>query len=47
MLSYLLDGIHEDLNKIRTKPILDALESDGTNIEATANKSWDNYLKRN
>jgi len=46
-LSFLLDGLHEDLNKIINKPILSQIESDGTNEEFAAKKSWENHCKRN
>ncbi|KRX05578.1 hypothetical protein PPERSA_12756 [Pseudocohnilembus persalinus] len=47
LLSYLLDGIHEDLNRVKQKPYIEAIESDGTQVEEIAEKSWENYLKRN
>ena len=28
-MSYILDGLHEDLNRIHKKPYTEALESDG------------------
>lgn len=47
MLSYLLDGIHEDLNRVKKKPTVTSLESDGKNDLEVGIKSWENYLKRN
>ena len=32
----MLDGIHEDLNKILSKPTIESLESDGTNVQEIA-----------
>ncbi|EGR28359.1 ubiquitin carboxyl-terminal hydrolase family protein, putative [Ichthyophthirius multifiliis] len=47
LLSYLIDGLHEDLNKIKQKPFVQQIESDGKNDEETSNQAWQNYLKRN
>jgi ubiquitin carboxyl-terminal hydrolase 4/11/15 len=30
LLSVLLDGLHEDLNRVRNKPLVPMLESDGS-----------------
>lgn len=47
MLSYLLDGLHEDLNRVTTKPTVESIEVEHeTDIEASG-KFWSNYLKRN
>jgi len=46
-LSYLLDGIHEDLNKITKKPYIETQESEGGDDELLAKQSWENHLKRN
>ncbi|EAR95433.2 ubiquitin carboxyl-terminal hydrolase (macronuclear) [Tetrahymena thermophila SB210] len=47
LLSYLLDGIHEDLNRVKKKPLVNQIESDGQNDLEVALKSWENYQKRN
>jgi ubiquitin carboxyl-terminal hydrolase 8 len=46
LLAFLLDGIHEDLNRIKTKPYIEDKDCDGTNDEADAVLAWQNYLKR-
>merc|ERR1719245_1186179 len=47
-LTFLLDGLHEDLNRIKDKPATTNPESDGTipDIEI-ATKSWEVFKKRN
>ena len=47
LLSFLLDGIHEDLNRIKKKPYIEDRDCDGTNDEQDAIEAWGNYLKRN
>lgn len=47
LLSVLLDGLHEDLNRVRQKPLVPVLESDGTDDTRAARESWKNHLKRN
>jgi len=47
-LLYLLDGLHEDLNRIKEKPYVADLEfPPGTPEMVMAKESWKNYLKRN
>jgi ubiquitin carboxyl-terminal hydrolase 4/11/15 len=48
LLNYVLDGLHEDLNRVVDKPFTEALEfgSDQSNEEA-AQSSWSQHLKRN
>merc|ERR1712154_96648 len=46
-LAFLLDGLHEDLNLIRSKPYTDKIESNGRSDEIVADLSWKIYLKRN
>jgi len=45
----LLDGLHEDLNRVkdRDKLPVPTLESDGTDDAKIAKESWLNHLKRN
>lgn len=47
MLSYLLDGLHEDLNRVINKPTVDQKESDGRPDSVVSLESWENHLKRN
>ena len=46
LLSFLLDGIHEDLNRIKKKPYIEDRDCDGTNDEQDAIVAWKNYLRR-
>ncbi|VDP12228.1 unnamed protein product [Soboliphyme baturini] len=46
-LTFLLDGLHEDLNRIVTKGTTETIESDGLPDEVIAEKSWRNHLARN
>lgn len=39
-LSFLLDGIHEDLNRILKKPQTNSVESNGRSDEDVASESW-------
>ena len=47
LLSFLLDGIHEDLNRVKQRPYIVDRDCDGTNDENDAIEAWKNYLKRN
>ena len=47
MLSVLLDGLHEDLNRVKNKPLVPVLESDGFDDVKVSRESWLNHLKRN
>ena len=46
-MSYLLDGLHEDLNRIRHKPSTSAVETAGLADSAAAEKAWQVHKKRN
>jgi len=46
LLSFLLDGIHEDLNRIKKKPYIEDPDYDGTKDEQDAIEAWKNYLRR-
>lgn len=46
-LSFLLDGLHEDLNRVHLKPYVELKDSDGRPDEEVAHEAWDNHLKRN
>jgi len=47
LLGFLLDGIHEDLNRVKKKPYVEDKDCDGTNDEQDAIEAWKNYLRRN
>ncbi|XP_041349901.1 ubiquitin carboxyl-terminal hydrolase 15-like isoform X2 [Gigantopelta aegis] len=47
LMAFLLDGLHEDLNRIRTKPYLELKDADGRPDEIVAKEAWDNYRQRN
>ena len=47
LLSYLLDGLHEDLNRIKKKPAVETIESNNRDDEIVSKLSWENHLKRN
>lgn len=46
-MSYLLDGIHEDLNRIKKKPPVDAIDYSGGNDSKYSLDFFKNYKKRN
>lgn len=46
-MSYLLDGLHEDLNRVKDKPSVETIESNDRPDEIVAKESWLNHLKRN
>lgn len=43
----MLDGLHEDLNRIVKKPYVETQDYDGRPDDIIARESWDNFLKRN
>jgi hypothetical protein len=47
LLSFLLDGLHEDLNRVRQKPATSAVESDGRPDEEVARDAWRVHQMRN
>lgn len=47
LLSFLLDGLHEDLNRVKCKPYSEAKDSDGRPDEEVADEYWGNHLARN
>ena len=47
LLSFLLDGLHEDLNRVIKKPATQGVESAGRDDEAVAKEAWDVYKLRN
>ena len=48
LLTHLLDGIHEDCNRVLKKPITEQVEADETASEIeTAAEAWRRHLMRN
>lgn len=47
LLVFLLDGLHEDLNRVRQKPYIEFQDDQGRSEEVVAEEHWNNYLKRN
>ncbi|VEU39287.1 unnamed protein product [Pseudo-nitzschia multistriata] len=47
LLAFLLDGIHEDLNRVKERPYVEDRDCDGSNDEEDAVENWKNYLRRN
>ena len=49
-MSFLLDGLHEDLNRVKEKPVTSPVECDGhskADDAMMADKAWEVYRKRN
>ncbi|GBN97797.1 Ubiquitin carboxyl-terminal hydrolase 15 [Araneus ventricosus] len=47
LMAFLLDGLHEDLNRVKKKPYIEQQDADGRPDELVAKEAWENYLKRN
>lgn len=47
LITFLLDGLNEDLNRIIEKPYIEGIEGDGMENFDVAKKSWLNYQSRN
>ncbi|XP_064618756.1 ubiquitin carboxyl-terminal hydrolase 32-like [Lineus longissimus] len=47
LLAFLLDGLHEDLNRVHNKPYVELKDSDGRPDEEVAKEAWENHLLRN
>jgi ubiquitin carboxyl-terminal hydrolase 6/32 len=47
LMAFLLDGLHEDLNRVKAKPYVVAKDSNGRPDEEVANEAWSNHLLRN
>lgn len=43
----MLDGLHEDLNRVKLKPYVEAKDGDGQPDEDVADEYWQNHLARN
>ena len=47
LLTFLLDGLHEDLNRVKKKPYIEIKDSCGRPDEEVAAEAWEIYKKRN
>ncbi|KAL6577013.1 ubiquitin-specific protease [Orobanche minor] len=47
LLAFLLDGLHEDLNRVRHKPYIKSRDADGRPDEEVADEYWANHTARN
>ncbi|KAH8108335.1 UCH-domain-containing protein [Phellopilus nigrolimitatus] len=50
LVTFLLDGLHEDLNRVLKKPYVEKLDWEGggdKELAMLAKESWDGYMKRN
>jgi ubiquitin C-terminal hydrolase len=47
LLAFLLDGLHEDLNRVgHPKPYIEAKDTDGKSDVEAASEAWDRYRMR-
>uniref|UniRef100_A0A915JJJ5 ubiquitinyl hydrolase 1 n=1 Tax=Romanomermis culicivorax TaxID=13658 RepID=A0A915JJJ5_ROMCU len=46
-ISFLLDGLHEDLNRVICKPTTSSVDTDGKSDFINAQMSWNTFLSRN
>lgn len=46
-LSFLLDGLHEDVNRVKKKPLTGTVESHGRHDLDVSNEAWRNHILRN
>ncbi|KAI3678623.1 hypothetical protein L6452_37922 [Arctium lappa] len=47
LLAFLLDGLHEDLNRVKQKPYINSRDADGRPDEEVADEYWANHVARN
>ncbi|KAL2320608.1 hypothetical protein Fmac_029577 [Flemingia macrophylla] len=47
LLAFLLDGLHEDLNRVKQKPYIKSRDADGRPDEEVADEYWANHIARN
>ncbi|CAM8972958.1 unnamed protein product [Rhodiola kirilowii] len=47
LLAFLLDGLHEDLNRVKCKPYAEVKDGDNRQDEEVADEYWQNHLARN
>ncbi|KAJ0968755.1 hypothetical protein J5N97_021632 [Dioscorea zingiberensis] len=47
LLAFLLDGLHEDLNRVKSKPYIEAKDANGRPDGEFADECWENHKARN
>ncbi|NXA33364.1 UBP4 hydrolase, partial [Eudromia elegans] len=47
LLAFLLDGLHEDLNRVKKKPYLELKDANGRPDMVVAKEAWENHRLRN
>ncbi|XP_061591618.1 ubiquitin carboxyl-terminal hydrolase 11 [Cololabis saira] len=47
LLSFLLDGLHEDLNRVKNKEYFELRDADGRPDQEVAEEAWRNHRRRN
>ncbi|KAL6875597.1 hypothetical protein ACP4OV_013110 [Aristida adscensionis] len=47
LLAFLLDGLHEDLNRVKHRPYIRSKDADGRSDEEVADEYWANHIARN
>ncbi|KAK8745322.1 hypothetical protein OTU49_000128, partial [Cherax quadricarinatus] len=47
LLAFLLDGLHEDLNRVHNKPYIELKDSEGRPDTLVAQEAWENHILRN
>ncbi|KYQ93108.1 peptidase C19 family protein [Tieghemostelium lacteum] len=47
LLAFLLDGLHEDLNKVKKKPFIESKDYDGRPDQVIAKEHWEMHRSRN
>ncbi|KAL7985942.1 hypothetical protein Chor_011108 [Crotalus horridus] len=47
LLAFLLDGLHEDLNRVKKKPYLELKDANGRPDSMVAKEAWENHQLRN
>lgn len=47
LLAFLLDGLHEDLNRVKHKPYIKSRDADCRPDEEVADEYWSNHIARN
>ncbi|KAF1780011.1 Ubiquitin specific protease domain [Phytophthora cactorum] len=47
LMNFLLDGLHEDLNRVKAKPYTKPVERNGRSDPEVAQEEWQQFLRRN
>lgn len=47
LLAFLLDGMHEDLNRVQKKPYIEQKDYEGYSDEVLSELMWKNHISRN